>query len=256
MTSSRRSRSCARWRIQAREMRDVRCARSALVADALPHADRRRQPDRAAAEVNLIVSRSGARRCAMARNRSHECMDGARLAVGARRHAGAADAAGDRARNRRRQHARSARRQLLRRAADGRIEEEVYAYFERINDFGGVIRRSRRASSAGDRGSAARFRPRSRRASGNRRRERLRGGQPLRIPILEMDPQGYERQVARLEELRATRDAGTVARSLDALCQAARHREPDALHLDAACADATRRRSWTCAGVRHLPGEA
>ncbi|MCI0608416.1 MAG: methylmalonyl-CoA mutase family protein, partial [Anaerolineae bacterium] len=40
---------------------------------------------------------------------------------------------------------------------------------------------------------------------------------PLTIPILEMDPQGYERQVNRLAELRRTRDNGRVGQTLDNL---------------------------------------
>jgi methylmalonyl-CoA mutase N-terminal domain/subunit len=40
---------------------------------------------------------------------------------------------------------------------------------------------------------------------------------PLSIPILEMDPKGYERQVNRLNELRRTRDNGRVGQSLDQL---------------------------------------
>jgi methylmalonyl-CoA mutase, N-terminal domain len=41
--------------------------------------------------------------------------------------------------------------------------------------------------------------------------------QPLRIPLLEMDPAGYERQVRRLEEVRRTRDNGRVGQTLDRL---------------------------------------
>ncbi len=40
---------------------------------------------------------------------------------------------------------------------------------------------------------------------------------PLTIPILEMDPKGYERQVNRLQELRSTRDNGRVGQTLDRL---------------------------------------
>jgi methylmalonyl-CoA mutase N-terminal domain/subunit len=40
---------------------------------------------------------------------------------------------------------------------------------------------------------------------------------PLTIPILEMDPQGYNRQVTRLAELRTTRDNGRVGQALDRL---------------------------------------
>jgi methylmalonyl-CoA mutase N-terminal domain/subunit len=39
----------------------------------------------------------------------------------------------------------------------------------------------------------------------------------LRIPLLEMDPAGYERQVKRLEEVRRTRDNGRVGQTLDRL---------------------------------------
>jgi methylmalonyl-CoA mutase N-terminal domain/subunit len=46
--------------------------------------------------------------------------------------------------------------------------------------------------------------------------------EPLQIPILAMDPQGYEVQCARLEEVRTTRDQQAVAGSLADLRQAAR----------------------------------
>ena len=40
---------------------------------------------------------------------------------------------------------------------------------------------------------------------------------PLSIPILEMDPQGYDRQVGSLNELRKTRDNGRAGQALDRL---------------------------------------
>ena len=40
---------------------------------------------------------------------------------------------------------------------------------------------------------------------------------PLTIPILEMDPEGFERQVRRLERVRKTRDNGRVGQTLDRL---------------------------------------
>jgi methylmalonyl-CoA mutase N-terminal domain/subunit len=43
----------------------------------------------------------------------------------------------------------------------------------------------------------------------------------IQIPILAMDPQGYERQMARLAEVRATRDNQAVRQSLQAIRQAA-----------------------------------
>lgn len=50
-------------------------------------------------------------------------------------------------------------------------------------------------------------------------------GEPAQIPILEMDPQGYELQCARLEEVRANRDQQAVARSLANLRTAAQGTE-------------------------------
>jgi methylmalonyl-CoA mutase, N-terminal domain len=44
--------------------------------------------------------------------------------------------------------------------------------------------------------------------------------EPLQIPILKMDPQGYQRQVARLQELRLERDNERVNTALNALAQA------------------------------------
>ncbi len=122
------------------------------------------------------------------------------------------------------------------------IEEEAYAYFRRIEDFGGVIP----AIEAGFfqqeiADSAARFQAEV--EAGERQIVGVNAyasDEPLRIPLLEMDPRGYDRQVARLAELRASRDAGAVERALDALRAAARG---DAnlmpCILDAARADAT-----------------
>jgi methylmalonyl-CoA mutase, N-terminal domain len=52
---------------------------------------------------------------------------------------------------------------------------------------------------------------------------------PLTIPLLEMDPQGYERQVSRLEEIRKARDNGRVGQTLDKLriaCQGTENTMP------------------------------
>jgi methylmalonyl-CoA mutase N-terminal domain/subunit len=45
--------------------------------------------------------------------------------------------------------------------------------------------------------------------------------EPVRIPILEMDPQGYETQCARLEAVKNQRDNQAVSRTLSRLRQAA-----------------------------------
>jgi methylmalonyl-CoA mutase N-terminal domain/subunit len=47
------------------------------------------------------------------------------------------------------------------------------------------------------------------------------GAEPLQIPILEMDPQGYEVQLARLDEVRRKRDNSAVRQRLAALRRAA-----------------------------------
>ncbi|HID33361.1 MAG TPA: methylmalonyl-CoA mutase, partial [Anaerolineae bacterium] len=46
--------------------------------------------------------------------------------------------------------------------------------------------------------------------------------EPIEIPILEMDPEGYERQVARLNQVRAERDNAAVEKALRELEDAAR----------------------------------
>ncbi|MBI4771268.1 MAG: methylmalonyl-CoA mutase, partial [Chloroflexi bacterium] len=52
---------------------------------------------------------------------------------------------------------------------------------------------------------------------------------PVGIPILQMDPRGYERQVARLKALRQERDSGRVGQTLDRLriaCQGTENTMP------------------------------
>ena len=103
--------------------RPLRRQEPALVADALPHADGRRVADGAAARGEHRPHRargagSGARRHAVA---AHEQLRrGARAPDRGRRTARAAHPAGDRARDRRREHGRPARRLLLRREPDER----------------------------------------------------------------------------------------------------------------------------------------
>jgi methylmalonyl-CoA mutase, N-terminal domain len=64
--------------------------------------------------------------------------------------------------------------------------------------------------------------------------------QPIRIPILEMDPQGYKRQINRLAQTRKERDSGRVGQTLDRLriaCQGTENTLP--YILDAVRAYAT-----------------
>lgn len=63
---------------------------------------------------------------------------------------------------------------------------------------------------------------------------------PVSIPLLEMDRAGYDRQVARLEQVRRMRDQGRVGQALDRLriaCQGTENSMP--FILDAVRADAT-----------------
>ncbi|MCB0214857.1 MAG: methylmalonyl-CoA mutase, partial [Anaerolineae bacterium] len=49
--------------------------------------------------------------------------------------------------------------------------------------------------------------------------------EPINIPILDMNPQGYEEQCARLDDVRRSRDNEAVTRCLDDLRQAAQGTE-------------------------------
>ncbi|MFW5940506.1 MAG: acyl-CoA mutase large subunit family protein [Chloroflexota bacterium] len=104
------------------------------------------------------------------------------------------------------------------------IEAEVYDYWERVEALGGVL-------AAIDRGF---FQREISNAAYEYQRqvdedERVIVGvndyvdesEDLRIPILAIDPQGYERQLARLEKLRAERDNARVGETLSALKEAA-----------------------------------
>jgi len=68
--------------------------------------------------------------------------------------------------------------------------------------------------------------------------------EPLHIPLLEMDPAGYDRQCRRLAELRRERDNEAVRRSLNALAGAAEG-EDNMMPLHPGGRE----------GVRHAPGD-
>ena len=103
------------------------------------------------------------------------------------------------------------------------IEEEAYAYFRRIEELGGVLPAIETGFFQREIADAA-FRYQQ--EVDNRQRTIVGvndyvADEPLHIPLLEMDPQGYERQVARLERLRKERDNDAVRRALDDLRRAA-----------------------------------
>jgi len=104
-------------------------------------------------------------------------------------------------------------------AQTNRIETQVYDYFQRISELGGVL-------PAIDKGffqteisdSAYRY---QREIDTNQRRiigvNAYLDRTPYYIPLLQMDPRGYLRQAQRLELLRSERDNGHVGQTLDRL---------------------------------------
>jgi methylmalonyl-CoA mutase N-terminal domain/subunit len=112
-------------------------------------------------------------------------------------------------------------------AQTNRLEEEAYETFRRIEALGGVIPAIERGFFQREIAEAA-----YRYQMETDQQERVVVGvnsyledEPVRIPLLRMDPEGYERQVARLERVRRERDGARVERTLDALQQVAQGTE-------------------------------
>jgi methylmalonyl-CoA mutase N-terminal domain/subunit len=113
------------------------------------------------------------------------------------------------------------------------IEQQAYDYFRRVEDLGGVIPAIERGFFQSEIADAA-YRYQREIDRGIRKIVGVNAyaeKKPLAIPILEMDPQGYERQVQRLNELRKTRDNGRVGQALDRLRIAAQGTENTMPHL-------------------------
>src|SRR5258708_40110762 len=107
------------------------------------------------------------------------------------------------------------------------MEAEVYRYFRRIDDLGGVLPAIEKGFFQQEIADAAFVYQRE--IDEHRRtivgiNDYMDGGKQA-IPILEMDPQGHDRQVGRLRKLRAERDNARVGSALNALRQAARGSE-------------------------------
>lgn len=121
-------------------------------------------------------------------------------------------------------------------------EGEAYAYFRRIEDLGGVIPAIQNGFFQREIADAA---YRYQREIDEKQRTIVGVNEyvmdePIEIPILQMDPQGYDRQVARLNEIRRSRDGREAARALKALersCRSAENVMPPL--LDAVNADCT-----------------
>jgi methylmalonyl-CoA mutase N-terminal domain/subunit len=123
-----------------------------------------------------------------------------------------------------------------------RIEAQAYDYFRRVADLGGVLPAIQRGffqTEIAD--SAYRY---QREIDGEIRRivgvNAYAEDKPLTIPLLEMDPQGYERQASRLASIRKSRDNARLGQTLDRLrlaCQGTENSMP--YILDAVRAYAT-----------------
>ncbi|MFZ5879487.1 MAG: acyl-CoA mutase large subunit family protein [Chloroflexota bacterium] len=118
-------------------------------------------------------------------------------------------------------------------AQTDRIEAQAYEYFRRVEELGGVIPALEKGFFQSEISDAA-YRYQREIDAGLRRIVGVNAyaeKKPLTIPILEMDPQGYQRQVARLDEVRRTRDAGRVGQALDRLRIACQGKENTMPHI-------------------------
>jgi len=112
-------------------------------------------------------------------------------------------------------------------AMTNRMEQETYDYFQKIEALGGVIPAIERGFFQREIAEAA-YRYQMEIDSHQRvvvGINELTEDEPIQIRLLEMDPEGYERQVARLERVRCERDNEWVSVTLDALRQAAKATE-------------------------------
>ncbi|MFQ5398119.1 MAG: methylmalonyl-CoA mutase [Anaerolineae bacterium] len=105
-----------------------------------------------------------------------------------------------------------------------RIEKQVYDYWKQVEELGGVLPAIEQGFFQREISNAAYQYQRE--IDANQRTIVGVNGyadarENLRIPILKMDPHGYERQVARLNQLRRERDSEKVGQTLAALRQAA-----------------------------------
>jgi len=112
-------------------------------------------------------------------------------------------------------------------ALTDRMERETYDYFARIEALGGVIPAIEKGFFQREIAEAA-YRYQMEIDTHQRTVvgvNEYKEDKPVKIPLLEMDPEGYERQVARLERVRRERDAERVNNTLAALRAAAQGSE-------------------------------
>jgi len=116
-------------------------------------------------------------------------------------------------------------------AQTNRIERQVYKYFQRITDLGGVLPAIDKGFFQSEISDSA-YRYQREIDEGLRKVVGVNAfteDKPLKIPLLVMDPQGYQRQVQRLEQTRRERDNGHTGQCLDRLriaCQGSENTMP------------------------------
>ena len=116
-------------------------------------------------------------------------------------------------------------------AQTNHIEAQAYDYFRRIDELGGMLPAIEKGFFQSEISDAA-YRYQQEINEGIRKIVGVNAHaekKPPTIPILEMDPRGYQRQVKRLEELRSERDQGRVGQALDRLriaCQGTENSMP------------------------------
>ena len=104
-------------------------------------------------------------------------------------------------------------------AQTDRMEKEARAYFRKIEELGGVIPAIEKGFFQSEIADAA-YRYQREIDKGIRKIVGVNAyteDKTFKIPILSMDPNGYERQVNRLNEVRKMRDSGRVGQTLDRL---------------------------------------
>ena len=104
-------------------------------------------------------------------------------------------------------------------ASTDRMEQEANDYFRRIEEMGGVIPAIEKGFFQSEIADAA-YRYQREIDQGIRKIVGVNAYQekkPVTVPLLEMDENGYKRQIQRLADLRKTRDNGRVGQTLDRL---------------------------------------
>jgi methylmalonyl-CoA mutase N-terminal domain/subunit len=141
-------------------------------------------------------------------------------------------------------------------ALTGEMERQANAYFDRIDKLGGVIPAIEKGFFQREiADSAARYQ----REIDDRRRtvvgvNEYVSEEPVRIPLLKMDPNGYARQVERLNRVRRERDDAQVQATLATLSQAA-HGASNLMPPILDCVRAYATLGEVCAVLRQCFGE-